>query len=318
MMFNACNSRNHDSNTSRRNHKIQHRQPDTRSCKKSRAGLVTILLTCCLLLGLAFTGCSASASPVGAWHNEELGQLLRFHDDGTVVIRTPYGDSEASYVYDKDGQQGVITYSGQAIGFTLDGDDMQVTWGEVQTAFVRGDMEIVAAVAEITVSDAEAPVSTPSPDAAPATPTPAPTDTPAPTATPDASAESSSPSWTLGPLASFSFVPLATPTPTPVLSLSPITSAHIVVPGNIFGTLTNPLAGNWYYTEDNSYILTFDGEGSFTVMQGSDGLSGTYTYDSATGTGELTIHLGYTSAEIAFTVDDDVLVWNDGTTFVRE
>ncbi|MEL7604011.1 MAG: hypothetical protein AAGU77_12725, partial [Bacillota bacterium] len=257
------------------------------------------------VLDMALSGCGNAGSLTGPWHNEEFGQLLRFHDDGTVIVRTPYGDTEATWVYDKDKKQGVISLNGEAIGFALDGDTLTLTWGGTQTVFVPGDMEVVAAVAEAT------PMSTPAS-------TPALTETPAPTATPATtpSASSSGPIWSLGAFPDLSFVPIATPTPG--LSLNPGTSLQIVIPGDIIGTLANPLAGNWYYTEDDSYVLTFDGDNGFTVVQGSNGFSGTYTYDTASHTGVLTIYIGYTSSEIDFSVDGDVMVWEDGTTFIRE
>ena len=78
----------------------------------------------------------------GVWHNEELQQVLRFHDDGTVVIRSSYGDFEADYLLDKGGKHGVITLNGTAIPFALEGDSLILTSGGEETTFQPGNMEI--------------------------------------------------------------------------------------------------------------------------------------------------------------------------------
>jgi hypothetical protein len=258
-------------------------------------------------MALTLAGCGKASTPIGSWHNEELSQLLRFHEDGTVVIRTTGGDTEATYIYDKDGKQGVITLNGQSIGFTLDGGSLTLKLGDIQTVFVPGDMEIAAASPEAT------PASTPTPEAATSAPAATPTATPAPTATPEASS-AFGPSISLGHFPDFSFMPLATDTPT--VSAGSASSLHVVIPGNILGNLANPLSGEWYYTEDNSYVLTFDGNGEFTFAQGSSGISGAYTYDSSTHSGVLTLNF-YNISDVSFSVDGDTLTWETGETFVR-
>jgi hypothetical protein len=286
------------------------------SCKvnsstKRGAGLAALVLACSLILCLTLSGCAKAVTPAGPWHNDELGQLLRFHDDGTVVIRTPYGDSEATWIFDKDGKQGVITLKGEAIGFVLDGDSLLLTWGEVQTTFVSGDMEVVAAIAEATPISTPTPAVSLEPSATPApTATPTPTETPAPTATPSAS--SSAPKWSFGAFPDLSFVPIATPTP--LLSVNPHLSSGLYIPGDILGSLTGSIVGKWYYTGDDDFVLTFLDDDEFTLTYKGTGITGTYIYNKSARTGTLV-----TSGQaLDFEVNGDLLTLTSGETFKRE
>lgn len=272
--------------------------------------LLSLALAFCLAAGMSLSGCGKTATLEGPWHNEEFGQLLRFHDDGTVVVRTPYGDSEATWLYDKDKNQGVITLNGEAIGFTLDGDTLTLTWGDTQTTFVAGDMEVVPAIAEATPVSTPSPAATPTASAAP-TATPVPTATPKPSATASASSGSSSPSFSLGPFPSLSFAPIATPKPN--ISLIPQVSG-IIIPGDILGNLWDSVTGTWVYTKDDSYSLVFDGNGGVTIMSGGMGVGCNYTYDKTTHTGMITIMF----EKYDFSVSGDILTLEDGSTYQRQ
>ena len=254
----------------------------------------------------------------GVWHNEELQQVLRFHDDGTVVIRSPYGDFEATYLLDKDGKRGVITLNGTAIPFVLEDDNLVLTSDGEETRFLPGNMEIVPltpAPAPTTAETASSvPVDTPSaptPTLAPAvtaapSPTPTPTTAPTPTAPPTATATSA---VTFGPLPSFSLGPFLTLAPS-------VINPHLsgLIKGDILGKIvTQKVVGTWLYTGDNDYVLTFANTGDFTIAYHGLGLAGTYTFAPLTGEGEMQ----YSSNTIPFTVSGDSLTWDDGTTFVR-
>ena len=257
----------------------------------------------------------------GVWHNEQLQQVLRFHDDGTVVIRSPYGDFEADYLLDKGGKRGVITLNGTAIPFALEGDSLILSSGGEETRFLPGNMEIALLTPSPAASAAETasavPTDTPASTAAPTatlppavtatpTPTPTPTHAPTPTAAPTATATSG---ITFGPLPSFPLGPFITLSPSVI---KPDLSG--LIKGDIIGKIvTQKVVGTWLYTGDNDYVLTFGNTGDYTVSYHGMGLAGTYTFSTLTGEGEL--HYG--SDTIPFTVSGDTLTWDDGTTFTR-
>jgi len=272
------------------------------------------LIALAVLIFLMLRGAS---SIQGVWHNEELQQVLRFHGDGTVVIRSPYGDFEADYLLEKGGKKGVITLNGTAIEFALKDDGLLLWSGGESTRFDPGDMEISQytpmPAATTPAADSPVPEAAPTPSAvtptlAPVvTATPIPTPAPTPTAAPTATSTSS---VTFGPLPSFTFGPLITLAPSVIRpDLSGILSSDII--GKL---VTQKVVGNWLYTEDNDYVLTFGNTGDYTVSYHGLGLAGTYTFSNVTGEGEL--HYG--SDTIPFTVSGDSLTWDDGTAFVRE
>jgi len=258
----------------------------------------------------------------GVWHNEQLQEVLRFHDDGTVVIHSPYGDFEADYLLDKGGKRGVITLNGTAIPFALDGNTLVLTSGQEETRFLPGNMEIelltpspavsAAETASAVPEDTSSPPAAPTPTLAPAvtaapTPTPTPTPAPTPTAAPTATATSG---VTFGPFPSFSLGPFITLSPSVI---KPDLSGFIK--GDIIGKIVmQKVVGNWLYTGDNDYVLTFGSTGDYTVSYHGMGLAGTYTFSTLTGEGEM--HYG--SDTIPFTVSGDTLTWDDGTEFTRE
>jgi len=281
------------------------------SAKKPRTYLIAALvavgaiavITLVLLLG-------NGRSLTGPWHNEGLGQLLRFREDETVVIRTPHGDFEAAYVFDQEDGRGVIIFNEEAISFTIEGEELLLTWSGVQTAFVRGEME-VAAIAEatpgVTASTATTPPLEVTPEAStsaslpstaiPTTPSAAPTTAPsvAPSASPTPTALPSS----LGPL----FTPL------PQITVKP------VIPGDIIGNLTIPIVGDWIHTDNPEFIFTFYDNGGYVVSVSGSERSGDYTYDKATGKGELEWING---TRHGFTVSGNTLRIEDGPTFKRK
>jgi hypothetical protein len=129
----------------------------------------------------------------------------------------------------------------------------------------------------------------------------------------------------LGDFSDLPFIPITiptlTPTPTPGVSKpSSFSISRIVIPGNIFGDLINPLMGTWYYTEDDSTFLMFDGSGVYTIYQGTSGYEDNYTYDSSTGKGMMEITIFYTTNPTYFTVTGNTLFWDwdGGYTFVRK
>lgn len=263
-------------------------------------GVVAVAITLVLLL-------RNGRSLTGPWHNEELGQLLRFHEDETVVIRTPHGDFEAAYVFDQEDGIGVIIFNEEAIGFTIEGEELLLTWSGVQTAFVRGEMEVVAAIAEatleVTASAAIAPPLEATPEASITAPLPSAAPTTAPSAVPTT-------------------VPSASPTPTPLpSSLGPFftplpqISVKPVIPGDIIGNLSIPIVGVWINPDDSEYTLTFDDNGKYVLTTSGSDMSGDYTYDKATGKGDLDWLLGM---RFGFTVSGNTLTLQDGSTYERK
>ena len=277
-----------------------------------------VLLALVTLIVLLLRGSNPAQ---GVWHNAELQEVLRFHDDGTVVIRSSYGDFEADYLLDKGGKRGVITLNGTAIPFALEGDSLILTSGGEETRFLPGNMEIAVLTPSPAASAAEIasaePVDTPStpgaptPTLAPAvtaapTPTPTPTPAPTPTAAPTATATSG---VTFGPFPSFSLGPFITLSPSVI---KPDLSG--LIKGDIIGKIvTQKVVGSWLYTGDNDYVLAFASTGDYTVAYHGMGLAGTYTFSTLTGEGEM----HYSSDTIPFTVSGDTLTWDDGTEFIR-
>lgn len=316
MICKQCGAQNMDSDSSCKNCGAQLNPSTQPAVRRPRTGLIVglitagvVLIAAAVVLVLVLGGGSSLSGP---WHNEDLCQLLRFHEDETVVIRTPYGDFEAVYVFDKGSGKGVITLNGEAINFSLEGDSLLLSWGDVETAFVRGDMEVLPVIAEATPAATPAPETTATLAAKP-TPTPTPTATPAPTATPTAvptatPVDESAPSWSFGVFPSISLGPIAT--------LPPGTSFGVIIPGDIFGGVVgNSIVGDWYYTQDDAYVLTFDSEGGCALSNAGFGIAGSYTYNKITAVGEIDIM----GSPIPFSVSGDTLTWEDGSgnTFVR-
>jgi|GEM_PF-3560960 len=269
-----------------------------------------ILIAAALLLVLLPRGSKVA----GAWHNKELEQVLRFHDDNTVVIRTSAGDFEAEYLLDKGGDKGVITLNGTAITFTVGDDDLLLTSNGVGTHFSPGDMEITAATAVLSANTpSPAPTAAPSEAAAAGNadtpePTPTPTHTPtaAPADTPEPAEDTPEP---------------AEDTPEPGdTEIDPGMLPGLgdgILRGDVLGGLfLQSVVGEWRNSENSTYVLTFDADGGYeaTTLLGLH-FTGTYTFGSTTGEGVIT-HSGGSTTN--FTVDGDTMTWEDGSVFLRE
>jgi len=241
-------------------------------------------------------------SLIDSWHNEEYNQLLRFHEDETVVIRTGSGDYEATYLFDEDEDKGVITLNGAAISFTLAGDELTLLKDDVETVFTRGDMAITAEATEEVAEVAETVTETPEPTEE-ITETPEPTEEV--TATPEPTAE-----------------PTETPEPTEA-EPSPTSSGSglptvITVPGNVIGIVASEtVVGTWYKESDPEYYgLVFYNDGTCdATFEGEVYVSGPYTFSKITGEGAV----DFLGEEAPFTVDGDTLTFDsDETVYIRE
>jgi hypothetical protein len=256
-----------------------------------------VLVAAAVILIVLFTG----ANPlIGPWHSEALNQLLRFHDDETVVIHTQSGVHEGSYLFDAKSGKGVITKDGQSLAFTLSGETLLLSDGGTESEFVRGDMEIVAAFADATPS---------------ATPSEAPSE--APSATPPASPElSTAPSPTSAatpkPPASSTPKPTATPTTSGVvisqIPVQPSSSPSIVITISVVGT--------WSRADNSGEQLEFREDGTVRhTVPPSNIFGGEYEYDNTAREGKLYI----AEREIKFKVNSSKkLTLEDGTVFERD
>lgn len=279
------------------------------SISKKKTGLIIGLVAGGLVLAAAavlfFVLFNKTNPVVGPWHNEELNWQLRFHEDDTVVIRTALGDTEAEYVLDEKDGRGVITVNNSSVQFELKGDSMTVT-GEMGTnEFVRGELEIKTVFTEATpqsVSEATPVLPEQTPTAPPATA--APEQTPSTTAAPEttASPEPATPGVTLAPgiiLPGVSFE---------IVPISP------VIPDFILTGYT--VAGIWIKNEDSSIQYEFFDDNTYIVVKnGEKVMEGPYTYDQATGKGEVTSFFGTT---IAFEVQANTLIFENGNEYTRQ
>jgi len=242
-----------------------------------------IIVAAAVVLIVLLTGGSPLTGP---WHNETLNQLLRFHDDQTVVIHTQSGVSEGSYVFDAKNGTGIITKDGQSLTFMLSGDTLLVYDGGAENEFFRGDMEIVPAFAEATPSATPAATPPESPSVPPAmTPTAAPpTEPPAePSSTPKPPASPSPTSTiTLAPPA------VSAPTPTPsgiVVSQGPLQPSS--VPSLV---LTVSVVGTWNRVGNPGEKLEFRDDGTVRhTIPPSSVFGGEYEYDEMAREGTLYI-----------------------------
>ena len=262
------------------------------------AGLIAggiLLIAAAVVLFLLFTGV---ASVSGPWHSDLSNQMLRFHDDGTVVVRTAQGDSEATYVFDKGKGEGVISIGGVAVSFTVAGDRLTLNSIGSGAEFVRGDMEIVPAMAQATPTLTPIPTLTPMPTLTP-TSTPAFEPTVAPTLAPSVPTKTPKPSPASTP------APSLVPVQPPALTLKPGLDPEDLLP------LLDSVEGEWY---GYGLTLTFYDDNTYTIYFGTMLFeSGDYSYEAVSKEGQL-IESGGT---VKFTVSGDMLTLETGGTFIR-
>lgn len=234
----------------------------------------------------------AKTELTGAWHNEELNQLLRFHDDGTVVVRTSAGDYEADFLLDKGGDRGIITLNGTAISFSLSDDSLLLTSNGLETYFSRGEMNVVQATATPTATVPDVSIQN---DTATAAPTITPT--PVATVTPEPDEEE--------PVTEDPGIP---PYIQPDVFVTPAVDI-------LDALIHSGVVGTWVNTENSSYTLEFESDGSFSATVLRRTFTGTYTFDSATGAGDMTYSDG---SVLHFEMSDDTLTREDGKVFSRD
>lgn len=266
-----------------------------------------VVVAAAVILIVLLTG----ANPLtGPWHSETLNQLLRFHDDQTVVIHTQNGVSEGSYVFDAKNGTGMITKGGQSLAFTLSGDTLLLYDGGAESEFVRGDMKIVPAFAEATPSASPAATPPESPSASPAvTPTATPTEAP-PTTPPSTPKPPASPS----PTSTITLAPpaVSAPTPTP----SGVVVSQVPQPSSVLSlVLAVPVVGTWSRTDKPGEKLEFRDDGTVRHTIPPVTFGGEYEYDKTAREGTLYI----AEREIKFKVSvDKKLTLEDGKVFERE
>jgi len=307
------------------------------SSKKMRPGLLAglisggaVLIAATVFLVILFT---RTASIIGPWHNESMNQQLLFHDDGTVVIQTKYGDYAAEYVVDSKTGKGVMSLNGKSIVFLFADDSILLTDEGSGSIFVRGVVEISAASSASgttsgTLSISTSTVPSVSPvitSAAAATPTPAASAAASPSATTSAPVSTKTPSK----------APTPTPTDAPeTTSAAPetttaapeTTSASLAtikpglfIIGNdpVFSIVGTPVLGLWRSTYNSASTINFFDNNTYTqYLDSSPILEGTYTYDPISCKGSMDM-AGYT---YAFTVSGDTLNWDSGIgkPYIRE
>ncbi len=258
---------------------------------------LAVLLAVIAMLAALFPGCSA-VSLSGAWHNEDLQQVLRFHDDGTVVIRTAEGDFEAKYIFDGKTGQGMVSLDDQALTLQLAGDDLVLSDKGVESTFVRGEMDIQVAAASPSQEQSQAPSPTPEPSATvSAEASPSPSNAP-PTPKPSASISVSKPSIK------------------PIASKLPKISG--LISGDIINKLVGSIVGSWVWQDDSDVVLTLKSDKSFVLKMAGQPTqaTGTYKYNATTKTGQL--DSDPPASDMSFTVDGDTMTWHDGKVFKRK
>lgn len=293
------------------------------SSKKMRPGLLAglisggaVLIAVTVFLVILFT---RTASIIGPWHNESMNQQLLFHDDGTVVIQTKYGDYAAEYVVDSKTGKGVMSLNGKSIVFLFADDSILLTDEGSDSIFVRGVVEISAASSASgttsgTLSISTSTVPSVSPvitSAAAATPTPAASAAASPSATTSAPVSTKTPSKAPTP------TPTAAPETTSA-SLATIKPGLFII-GNdpVFSIVGTPVLGLWRSTYNSASTINFFDNNTYTqYLDSSPILEGTYTYDPISCKGSMDM-AGYT---YAFTVSGDTLNWDSGIgkPYIRE
>lgn len=63
---------------------------------------------------------------VGMWSSKELAQVLKFKDNGDVVLYSADDDIKGEYEYDEDDEEGTITLDDEDYDFEFDKDEIDV------------------------------------------------------------------------------------------------------------------------------------------------------------------------------------------------
>lgn len=283
---------------------------ENEATKKSKTGLIigVIAVVIVLAAAAAFLLLNRGISPEGAWHSEETKQMLRFHEDGTVVIHTQNGDDEASYVFDKESGKGQISLNGISIEFTVSKDELVLKSGGVENVFERGELD----AGEAGATTAGPVTTTPAAQSQETTTEKTGGEETATTAKPEGTEkESASVNTTL---------PTVTTTEKESASQQ-VTFAPgdlvVVKPGDILiGLVGNPIKGKWQNSVLKSISIIF-GDTTYTAFNGVKQTgAGDYEYDKMTGLG----YIDYNGTKKTFKVVQDTLSWDDGfeVDFIRQ
>lgn len=255
----------------------------------------------------------------GKWYNPSLDQIIEFRANEEVVMHTPSGSFLGTYTFDSRNNDGTVTFGGIAGNFVVEDDKVILENGPggSQTYIKMDDGIDIESMINMQENPTEAVPNienTPTQDVSvsmEATPTveitAAPTPTPGPTDTP--------------------FVPTPppeTPTATPVITETP-TNTPLVFATLFTGIiLYNPVAdieGTWesQFTTDDS-VYTFYDDYEFTYHPGGLAIltTGTYTYDNATNTGEMTADGTYYTTPFEYDESSDMIYVNGINPYVRQ
>ena len=247
-----------------------------RTARRFACAVLAGVMLCAAALA---AGCTSGLSIVGAWHNEELAQVIEFNEDGTFVFTTGHETYNGIYVYDDKAKQGTLALMGDNVPFVAEEDELTLGNDEgMRTTFERGDM----AIAVITPTPAESQTPEPTPSATP---------TATPSAMPSATAAAT-------PAAS-----MGLGTMPPMLTLKPQVS---LIPGDVIGVLIyGEIAGFWRNTTLGSELkVNMDGTFTYTILTITR--PGTFTYDASTNTGEFT-QSGYSPTPFTYDEGTDML-----------
>lgn len=234
---------------------------------------------------------------LGAWHNEELKQVLLFEDDNLLDITTVNGTYKATYYFDEESKDGVIIYDSNTISFYLKDDIVYLISPEGEAKYDHGDMKIYAQITTATTSISE--------ESSPFDTMPSFSETSAETST-ETSATASDP--TSASSETPTSTPTATPTPTPFPSIIPgltINTDISITVNPLLPILGTSVLGVWDWVDDPTVHFEFYDDDTYRwYIQGFYVSFGTYEYSIITGEGQVySDGSGWTS----FSVDGDTL-----------
>lgn len=287
--------------------------------------MVGLLVIAVIVLVMLLIG---SNDVEGKWFNPTIDRVIEFRGNDEVILHTSSGSYIGTYNYDDRSASGTIVFGGVSSGFKLENDKVVLdNEGGNPYIFIKIDddanVESIISLQNNTGENQNA-SSTPTPDAnsqnaatptieitAEPTPTSAPTDTP--------------------------FVPTpppATPTPTPVVTATPTPTATwmfitptpwiliTLYPYPIFTfSPVSDIVGTWesQFTTDDS-VYTFYDDYEYTYHPGGLAIltTGTYTYDNATNTGEMTADGTYYTTPFEYDESSDMIYVNSINPYVRQ